>query len=269
MASSNQSTGFSGAILPFVFQTLLERYGHKTTLKAICIAMLILTGPLIPFCKERLPPSEQTTLANMDWAFRQDLLFWTYNISTIIQGFGLFFPAVFMASYATDIGLSNTIGALLLSVLAMAQFAGQCAFGTISDKNILSVTVLALICSIMSALAAFLLWGFGRSLPLLLVFCIVFGFFGYGFSSMRAAMARQVTNDPNTIMALQAILSSGLGWGNVLVGPISSVLIRGTADRGGYGISRYEDVVYFSGSCMLGSAAILLVPYLRRLKPGV
>ena len=86
---------------------------------------------------------------------------------------------------------------------------------------------------------------------------------------MRTAMAKKVTADPNTIMAVQAILNSMLGWGNVLVGPLSAQLIRGTAQRGSYGISRYEDVVYFSGSCMLGSAAILLVPYLRKLKPGV
>jgi MFS family permease len=227
--------------------------------------MLILTGPLIPFCKGRLPASEQSTLANIDWKFRKDPLFWIYTISTIIQGFGLFFPALFLASYATDIGLSNKMGALALSVLAMSQFAGQGVFGYTSDKNVLSVETLAIICSVMSGLAALLLWGFGRSLPLLMLFSVVFGFFGYGFSSMRAAMVKQITNDPTTLMALQSILNGSLGWGNILVGPISANLIRGGVSKARYGVSKYEDLVYFTGACMLGSAVLLMVPFTRRL----
>lgn len=262
-------TGASGAILPFIFQAMLERYGYKTTLQATAVGMLILTGPLIPFCKGRLPASEQTTFANMDWSFRKDLNFWVYTLSTVVQGFGLFFPAVFLASYATDIGLSNKIGALLLSMLVLSQFVGQCILGTVSDRNYFSVPILAMFCMVMSSLAAFLLWGFGHSLPLLLVFSIVFGFFGYGFNSMRTAMAKQITNDPLTLIALQAILSGSPGLGNVLVGPISAKLIHGRADTSAYGVSRYEDLIYFTGSCMLGSAVVLLVPYLRFLKPKV
>ncbi|KIV99376.1 uncharacterized protein PV09_08921 [Verruconis gallopava] len=259
------AAGAAGAILPFVFQALLNRYGYKTTLQATAVAMVILTGPLIAFCKPRLPASEQSTLAHMDWSFSKDVYFWTYTISTTIQGLGLFFPSIFLASYATDIGLNNMMGALLLSVLAVAQFAGQCVFGALSDRQSFSVTVLAMICSVMAAMAAFLLWGFGKSLVMLLFFSIVFGFFGYGFSSMRSAMARRITNDPTTLMALQSILNGSLGWGNILVGPISAKLIHNSKNKGGYGLSKYEDLIYFTGSCMLGSAVVLLLPYFRLL----
>lgn len=83
-------SGAFGVILPFVFQALLEKYGYKTTLQATATTTVILTGPLISFCKSRLPASVQSTLANMDWKFRRDLLFWVYTLSTIFQGFGLF-----------------------------------------------------------------------------------------------------------------------------------------------------------------------------------
>jgi hypothetical protein len=261
----DEKTGASGAILPFVFQALLQRYGYKTTLQATAISMILLAGPLIPFCKPRLPASESAALANLDWSFRTNPLFWIYVLSTIIQGFGLFFPTVFLASYATDIGLSGTMGALALSVLSMAQFAGQVTFGYLSDKSVLSVTTLAIICSVMSSLAAFLLWGFGHSLALLLLFSIVFGFFGYGFACLRAAMAKQFTSDPTTLIALQSILISVTGLGNIAVGPISAALIHGKGSKWSYGVRRYEYVIYFTGSCMLGSAVVLVMPLARRL----
>lgn len=253
-------------MFPFIFETLLARYGYKTTLKATAVAMVLLTGPLIPFVKGRLPPSEQSALAKMDWRFSRSPLFWVYMLSTVVQGLGLFFPAVFLPSYATDIGMSKIMGALLLSVMAIFQFCGQCVFGFLSDKHYCSVTVLALTCSVMAALASFLLWGFGTSLPLLLPFGALFGFFGYGFSSMRSAMARKITVDPTTTVALQSILNASLGWGVILVGPISARLLHGNARVGAYGAERYDRLVYFSGGCMIGSALLLALPALRLRK---
>jgi predicted MFS family arabinose efflux permease len=252
--------GVAGAILPFVFQALLARYGYKSTLRGTAIAIALLTGPLIPFCKNRLPIGEQSALASMDWQFGKRPLFWSFLLATIIQGLGLFFPVVFLPSYAADIGLKESTGALSLSLMAMSQFCGQSAFGFLSDRQ-LSPSALAFVCCIMTALSVFLLWGFARSLPLLIAFSLVHGFFGYGFSSMRSAMAKQLTSDPNTLMALQSILNGSLGIGNILVGPLSSTMIAGTVDVGEYGVQKYVGVVTFSGSCMLASALVLTTSF--------
>jgi hypothetical protein len=252
--------GVAGAILPFVFQALLAKYGYKSTLRGTAIAVALLTGPLIPFCKGRLPASEQSTLASMDWRYGKRPLFWSFFLATLVQGLGLFFPAVFLPSYAADLGLKSSMGALLLSLMAMSQFCGQSVFGYLSDRQ-LSPSALAFGCCLCTSLSVFLLWGFARSLPFLIVFSLLHGFFVYGFSSMRSAMVKQLTSDPNSLMALQSILNGSLGVGNILVGPLSSILIAGVADVSGYGIRKYFGVVIFSGSCMVTSALILTISF--------
>lgn len=252
--------GAAGAVLPFVFQALLDRYGYKITLRATAVGMVLLTGPLIPFFKARLPASEQSTLARMNWSFVKNPLSWVYCLATIVQGLGFFFPPLYLPSFATDIGLSSTMGALLLSVMAIAQFVGQFSVGYLSDKK-LSVSLLAMTCSIMTTLAAFLLWGMATSLPILLIFSIVYGFFGYGFGTMRVAMGKSVTKDPSSVVAIQAILVFCLGVGNILVGPISAELIHSGVIVGEYGADKYKEVVIFTGSCMLGSVLVLAIPW--------
>ncbi|OJJ06395.1 hypothetical protein ASPVEDRAFT_323137 [Aspergillus versicolor CBS 583.65] len=53
------ASGVSGSVMPFALQTLLAKYGYRTTLRAVAVALTLLTGPLIPLLKGRLPPSGQ------------------------------------------------------------------------------------------------------------------------------------------------------------------------------------------------------------------
>jgi MFS family permease len=63
------ASGASGIVFPFIVEALLNKYGYKTTLRVIAVAMTVLTGPLLPFFKSRLPPAEQSVLARTDWTF--------------------------------------------------------------------------------------------------------------------------------------------------------------------------------------------------------
>jgi hypothetical protein len=48
--------------MPFVLQALLSRYGYRTTLRAVAVALTLLTGPLIPLLKGRVPSSRYSPL---------------------------------------------------------------------------------------------------------------------------------------------------------------------------------------------------------------
>jgi MFS family permease len=169
--------------------------------------------------------------------------FWVYCSSTLIQGLGFFFPAVYLPSYAADIGLSSTQGALILAVMAVAQVLGQFVFGYLSDKH-LPVSTLAAVCSFMAMVATFGLWGIAKSLELLLTFSIIFGFFAYGFATMRVGMGRAVSDDPSGVVATFAILVFLQGVGNVLVGPVSAGLLEKTVKVNAYGMYVVECCSY-------------------------
>lgn len=257
------ASGASGAVMPFIIQALLSRYGHQTTLRAIAVAMVILTGPLLPVFKGRLPPSERSQMAKTNWNFISKPLFYIYGLSTLIYGLGFFFPALYLPSYATAIGLSSTQGALLLSVMSIAQVLGQFCFGYLSDRNI-SVGILCSICMIVATIAVLGMWGMAKNLALLVIFSIIYGFFASAFSTMRVAMGRAVSDDPSSVVATYSIFVFFQGVGNILVGPISSGLLVDETVAAEYGILRYKNLVIFTGVCMFGSAMAIALWWLLR-----
>ncbi|KAG4029328.1 hypothetical protein MFRU_016g00820 [Monilinia fructicola] len=256
------ASGVSGAGMPFIIQFLLSRYGYQTALRIIAIGITILTVPLLPLLKGRLPPSERSALARTNWSFLKQKLFWIYGVSTLVYGMGFFYPGVYLPSFATSVGLSGTQGAAILAVMSVAQVAGQFACGYLSDKNF-SVNVLAVGCAVMAMISSLVLWGFAKSMGLLIAYGIVYGFFGYGFSTMRVAMGKRVCSDPASVVSIYSIFICLQGVGNVLVGPISGGLLGNEVRISGYGVERYRDMVIYTGACMAGCAGVISGWWLR------
>jgi MFS family permease len=70
------ASGASGAVMPLIMQVLLRRFGHRVTLRAVAVALVVLTGPLIPLLKGRLGQQHVVALRT-DWSFLRKKLFWT------------------------------------------------------------------------------------------------------------------------------------------------------------------------------------------------
>ena len=255
------AAGVSGIVMPLVIEALLVKYGHKTTLRVIATAMIVLTGPLVPLIKGRLPLSHTSTAARTDWTFASNPLFLVYCFATIAQGLGFFFPSLFLPSYATSIGLSARQGAALLSMMSAAQVLGQWTFGILSDR--VGLNFLILLSTVVPAVASFTCWGLAHQYAPLVLFSLVFGFFAYGFSSIRARMGMIVSQDPTTTLATFGILTMCQGVGSILAGPISAGLLTGGIRIGSYGISRYKAMIIFTGTCMILSALSIGTWYVR------
>lgn len=250
------ASGATGTVMPFIMEAMLKKYGYKITLRASAVALAVLSGPLLPLLKGRLPPAEQSAIARTNWSFLTKPLFWIYGISTLVQGFGFFVPALYLPSYATALGLESRQGALLLAIMSISQVLGQFIFGYVSDKRI-SVSTLATICQGLATMATLALWGTAKSLNLLVAFTIIYGFFGYSFGSMRVAMGKAVSDDPSATIATYTIFVFLQGIGNVSTGPITSKLLSSRIAIGDYGISKYSNILIFTGTCLFASAFII------------
>ncbi|OTB08894.1 hypothetical protein M426DRAFT_51722 [Hypoxylon sp. CI-4A] len=261
------SSGVTGAFLPFVIESLLHKYGYQITLRACAVAMVILTAPLMPLLRARLPASERAALARADWAFLKRPLFWVYGMAILFYGLGFFYPVVFLPSYAASIGITSINGAMLVAVMSVAQVLGQFAFGYLSDKN-LSVSFLAIICCVAASVASLTLWGLANSIVLLALFSLIYGFFGYGFSTMRVAMGRAVSDDPSTIFSTYAIYIFFQGIGILTVSPISAVLNSTSSQLGSYAAGQYGGIVVLTSSSWVLSGTIIVMwhSYQRLLK---
>lgn len=253
------SSGVTGAFMPFIIESLLNKYGYRTTLRACAVAMTVFTAPLIPLFKGRLPAAESSALARTNWDFLKRPLFWIYASSVLIQGLGFFLPAVFLPSYAAAVDLPSIRGALLLALMCIAQVLGQFTFGYLSDKSF-SVDSLLMACCAAAAIAAFIFWGLAKSMAFLVIFSILYGFFGYGFGTMRVAMGRAVSDDQSTVVALFALFVFLQGVGNILVTPLSAALISGATVQERFGVGEYKGIVILTGASSV-LAALVISPW--------
>lgn len=250
------SSGLTGIFMPSMMDFLLQNYGHRIALRVCAVALVILTAPLIPLFKSRLPASGHTSLARIDLIFLKRPLFWVYGSAVLIQGLGFFLPVVFLPSYATSVNIPSSRGALLLAVMSATQVLGQFSFGYMSDKK-LSVSILSVVCCIAAATASLTFWAFGTSFALLVAFSLLYGFFGFGFGTMRVAMGREIDNDPSAIFALIAVFVFLQGIGNILVGPLSAALLTGPTIRKHFGAERYAGLIILTGTSSTLAALII------------
>lgn len=256
------ASGVSGAVTPFILQILLQKYGYKTTLRGVAVFLFVTTGPLIPLLRGR-PGQQQTVRLRTDWSFFRSRLFWIYSVSNLLMGLGYFFPALFLPSYASRLGLSTSQGALLLALMSVSQVAGQFTFGYLSDKRT-SVNALITVSASIAAMATLSAWGLARSIAPLVVFALLYGFFGAGYTAMWARMVTAVSEEPSAAQAIFGMFNFGKGVGNVAAGPISAGLLRWSSGDGGYGLGMYKAVVLFTGVCLLLSASSLVTVHMRR-----
>lgn len=250
------ASGASGAVMPLILQAMLTRFGYRTTLRAVAVALVVLTGPLIPLLRGRLGRQANARLRT-SWSFLGTPLFWIYSLSNILMGLAYFFPSLYLPSYATAAGLRASHGALLLTVMSLSQVGGQFTFGYLSDKK-LSLNALMTVSLTVAAIATLSTWGLARSLPPLIIFTLLYGFFGAGYTAMWARMVTAIDDDPSASQALFSLLCFEKGVGNVLAGPISAGLLRISSGTAGYGHGIYKPVVIFTGSCLLLSAGSLI-----------
>ncbi|KAJ5303553.1 MFS monocarboxylate [Penicillium atrosanguineum] len=243
------ASGLSGAAFPFVLEKLLNTYGYRTTLRATALALFVVTSPLLPFLKGRLPVSRHITAARADWSFLRNPLFWMYTISNVAQGLGYFYPSLYLPSYATAIGLSSVEGALLLALVSISQVMGQFTFGFLSDRKF-SIDILITLASVIAAIASLALWGLAHSLAPLIGFALIYGFFGAGYTAMWARMSTSVSADPTATPIIFSLFCFGKGIGNVLTGPLSGNLLFPRLELESYGLRKYMALVIFTGGCM-------------------
>ncbi|KAG9554878.1 MFS general substrate transporter, partial [Aureobasidium melanogenum] len=264
------SSGASGVAYPFINEAILHKYGYKTTLRAMAVATVLMTGPLIPSLKTRLPPSQSSHLAKTDWTFIKKPIFWLYICSTVSQSLGFYLPSLYLPSYAASMGLSSTSGAMLIALMNVSSVFGQFTYGYLSDGRV-ALNALLLSTMLVSTIVALTLWGLAKSLAVLVVFALVYGFFAYAYLAMRVRMGTAVAAEHSDAMIMFCLFSFAQGIGNVLAGPVSGALLLPDIDEHAYGYVRYRILIIFTGAAMFASAAFIALSYLvpSKVKRGV
>lgn len=226
---------------------------------------LLTTLMALPFMKPRIPISPSSAARRLDLSFLKQTTFWMLQAGNIIQSFGYFLPATFLPSYSTTtVGLSQSTGTMLVSLFNATSIFGGIAFGSLCDR--FSVTNITLLSSVGSALSVLLFWGMASSsgssssqtaIALLTIFSITYGFFAGGFSSTWSGVITQIKRDSSQSLEtglVFGLLAGGRGIGNVISGPLSTVLLHSGALSDPHGSSgstgydtQYGTLILFTG----------------------
>ncbi|KAJ5510100.1 Major facilitator superfamily domain general substrate transporter [Penicillium expansum] len=239
-----------GVALPFIASACLNRFGSSTTLRAWTVVTLLTTLMALPFLKPRIPISPSSSARRLDLSFLKQATFWMLQTGNIIQSFGYFLPTTFLPSYSTrTVGLSQNTGTMLVSLFNATSIVGGIALRALCDR--FSVTNIMLLSSVGSALSVFLFWGMASSssaessqtaIALLTVFSITYGFFAGGFSSTWSGVITQIKRDSSPSLdtgLVFGLLAGGRGIGNVISGPLSTVLLQ-SGSLGGFEWSEWQ-----------------------------
>ncbi|KAJ4266254.1 hypothetical protein NW762_004237 [Fusarium torreyae] len=268
------AAGAGGAVLPLILEVLLKNYGFQTTAR-ICSGILFGTAaPLAYFIKPRLPYSANTRRRPFNMRFVTSKVFMLHQLANVVEATGYFLPTIYLPTYArTTFGTSTILSALTVILVNIATTIGLMIMGTLSDK--LAVTTCMSISAVGVGISVLLVWGLTASLPVLYVFCVMYGLFAGSWASIWPGIMREVsqkyqgegTEQIDPVM-VHGHLCVGRGVGNIISGPLSGSLIKGRPWQGkvigGYG-SGYGILILYTGLTGLVSGMNFLWRYVNVL----
>ncbi|KAM5349162.1 hypothetical protein ACJ41O_008985 [Fusarium nematophilum] len=260
-------TGLAGFALPLLFEKFLHQYGFRTTLRIWSLALFVLTLPLAYFIKPRLPHSATRHINPLKLSFALSRSFMMHQFANVAQALGFFLPGIYLPSYArTALGAGTFPSAMTVLLINVASVFGCVAMGALTDR--LHVTDCFMISAAGTTISTFFLWGFSTNLPVLYLYCIIYGLFAGSYTSAWPGIMRMVTAGPSSdsgssfdpAMVL-GVLSAGRGIGNIASGPLSEALVKGMPWQGqaagGYGTG-YGTLIVFTGTTALAGGATFL-----------
>jgi MFS family permease len=243
-------TGAARLVIPFVMNWLLSSYGFRMALRVWAVALLILSSPLIYFLRPRVPISAVSVPPRQGLGFLRTSTFWVLGSGFVVSSLGYFIPSIYLPTFARSLGLSPSIGTLLVALVNASVVFSTILMGWLIDR--IEVTSVILISAIGASISVFLCWGLSTALPLLIVFSIMYGFFAGGLVSTIAGMIQVVRQRDETadVGIWLGLLSAGRGIGAVVSGPLSERLLTGRPWDGEAGLaygSGFGSLIVFTG----------------------
>jgi MFS family permease len=187
LALISSGTYLAGAIWPPIFEQVIGRVGWRECMLLYGALEIVVILPLA-FLVFRTPPDLPAPIVPHGGAHKARVLGWPPNlvfamicVASVLCCVTMSMPQQHLVAFCTDLGLTRSFGALMLSVLLGTAFISRQIWGAISDKFGGLPTVLIGAAWQAAAMAAFLVTTNEASLIL------VSAAFGLGFSGIIPA----------------------------------------------------------------------------------
>lgn len=243
--------GIGAVVLSPTIQALITAFGIRWTLRALGIAVFILSAPIAWNAPPSRFPERRATHISLSIARKPAFLLSVF--AAVLQSAGNLIPLTFLADYSVALGYSLGLSAALISVNNGVNAVSRIVTGFAGDRlgrqNTLVTTVVG------SAVAVVALWLASvktEDRATWLAFVVVYGVWAGGYNALYPTMVADV-------FGLQAYASvNGFiyfirGLGALFGSPVAGVLVgNGKGDRGSIG--RYANVIYLDAALLFGAS---------------
>lgn len=117
------STSLSGVGVPFFVSWCLKHFSFRTTLRIWSLVTVALASPLIPFIRPRVPTAAGSHFRGINIGFALSTPFLPLQVGSLLEGLGYFLLGIFLPSYASTLGLSNTIATVGVVLSMLVTFS--------------------------------------------------------------------------------------------------------------------------------------------------
>ncbi|KAL2867979.1 MCT family MFS transporter [Aspergillus lucknowensis] len=255
IAATGGSVG--GVAFPLILESLIPKIGWGWATRVVALICLVSVIGSCLLVKSRLPKkpaSKENVLP--DFRIFRDLEFTLTTAGVFFIEWGLFIPISFISSYALAHGTSETLSYQMLAFLNVGSVIGRALPGFFADYvgrfNTLIVTVaLCLACNACLWLPA------SDSVPVMIVYCVIFGFASGSNISLTPVCISQlckIENYGRYYATSYTVVSFGTLTGMPIAGEILS---RCNGDY--WGLITYTICCYAAGLICVTAAKLLHV----------
>ena len=215
----------AGFIWPTIFERSIAYFGWRWTMIGFAILQLLVIVPLAIVYLRPPPDIQQETAAAAAGDARPNVLGWHPNVAfgmIALAGFlccvTMSMPQQHLVAYCSDLGISATVGATMLSLLLGLGFFSRQGWGWLSDR--MGGILTAFLSSILQCLA---MSGFLFTQDPVGLFAVATAF-GLGFSALIPAYVLTIrelypmSEAHWRVPALLLLTGSGMGTGGWLAG---------------------------------------------------
>ncbi|KAF9926388.1 hypothetical protein FBU30_004020 [Linnemannia zychae] len=255
-------SGIGGLVFSVIIKKMNSTIGFRWCLRVLGIIIfcsMVVSGMLIRQFSANGARAVNVSMKDVETMRKPAFLILIAGVLT--TSFGYFSPLNLLPSYAADHDLTQ--GAMLNAFLNGASFFGRFAGGVFGDRfGLVNLTVF---CVGASALTTLLIWMFAKTIPVLLVYVILYGLMGGGFISLLApVLAEQFGTSSLTILVGVTFGVNGLG--SLLGTPIATAILTSVggpvpegATKGANSDQGYRAAVGFIGGIMLLGTIVFFV----------
>jgi MFS family permease len=270
MGIATSGAGLGGLALAPLQEFMIRNMGYKTTLVIMGCSLGSLGSFSAFLLKQRViggdPTSNVAKKSSLKFSdIIKDKRFLGIYVCIAMSSMGIFTPFQFIEKFGVYYGFSSEMSALALGLSNGGNALGKLIFGRVADK--LGYIQTLIFCLLGMGLSVCLIWPFATTLPVFIIFCIIYGTCDGGVFCVIPSAVISIFGAENAT-DLISITFSSLIIGSLLGAPFGGWILELSSfkDAAGAVTTTYWPLTTITGLFVLLGTSILIFTYFVYIK---